>query len=134
MSLNKVILIGNLGKDPELRKTKTGKSVANFSIATYEKQGEEKITQWHNIVAWEKTADNCAKYLAKGRQVYVEGKLQTSTYETDSGEKRMKVEVVAHNVVFLAGRDKSTENKKDDDAPSKGRPASGNNSYDDLPF
>lgn len=105
-SLNKVMLIGNLGQDPEKRVTNTGQSVANFSIATTERwldksgQRQEK-TEWHRVVVWGPQADNCAQYLSKGRPVYVEGRLQTREWNDKDGNKRYTTEVVAQRVQFL---------------------------------
>jgi single-strand DNA-binding protein len=108
-SVNKVILIGNLGRDPELRYTKSGQAVANFSLATNErwtdKEGaQQERTEWHRIVAWGKTGELCAQYLAMGRTTYVEGRLQTREYEDKEGIKRYTTEVIATNVTFLGGR------------------------------
>ena len=108
-SVNKVILIGNLGRDPELRYTKGGQAVANFSIATNEKWtdkegAQQERTEWHRIVAWGKTGELCAQYLAKGRSTYIEGRLQTREYEDKEGIKRYTTEIVAQNVTFLGGR------------------------------
>jgi single-strand DNA-binding protein len=108
--VNKVILIGNLGRDPELRYTQSGQAVANFSLATSEnwndKTSGERIerTEWHRIVAWGKTAELCSQYLSKGRTVYVEGRLQTREYEDKEGIKRRTTEIVASNVTFLGSR------------------------------
>lgn len=108
MSLNKVMLIGNLGKDPEVRFTSTGKAVANFPLATSEKwtdgegQAQER-TEWHNVVVWGKQAESCGQYLAKGRQVYVEGAIQTRNYDDKEGNKRYITEVKAQRVQFLGG-------------------------------
>jgi len=108
--VNKVILIGNLGRDPELRYTQSGQAVANFSVATSEnwndKSSGERVerTEWHRIVAWGRTAELASQYLAKGRTVYVEGRLQTREYEDRDGVKRKVTEVVASNVTFLGGR------------------------------
>lgn len=108
MSVNKVIIIGNLGTDPELRYTQTGQAVANFRVATNEKwsdkdgQSQER-TEWHRIVVWGRQAENCEKYLAKGRQVYVEGRLQTRDWEDRDGNKRYTTEIVAQSVQFLSG-------------------------------
>ena len=108
--VNKVILIGNLGRDPELRYTQSGQAVANFSIATSEnwndKSSGERVerTEWHRIVAWGRTAELAAQYLSKGRTVYVEGRLQTREYEDSDGVKRRVTEVVASNITFLGGR------------------------------
>jgi single-strand DNA-binding protein len=108
-SVNKVILIGNLGRDPEMRYTQGGQAVTNFTIATTENwtdktsgQKQEK-TEWHRIVAWGKTGELCAQYLAKGRSVYIEGRLQTREWEDKEGIKRYTTEVTANNVQFLGG-------------------------------
>jgi single-strand DNA-binding protein len=104
--VNKVILIGNLGRDPELRYTPNGQAVANFTLATSEnwtnKSGErEERTEWHRIVAWGRTAELCAQYLAKGRTVYIEGRLQTREWENKEGQKQRTTEVQAQTVQFL---------------------------------
>ncbi|MAE94774.1 MAG: single-stranded DNA-binding protein [Deltaproteobacteria bacterium] len=106
--INKAILIGNLGRDPELRYTPNGTAVTNFSLATSEsfnnKQGQrEERTEWHRIVVWGKVAENCAQYLSKGRTVYVEGRLQTREWENKEGQKQRTTEVVAQTVQFLGG-------------------------------
>ena len=108
MSVNKVILVGNLGKDPEVRYTQTGSAVANFSIATSEvwndRDGKrQERTEWHNIVVWGKQAESCGQYLSKGRQVYVEGSIRTRSYDDKSGNKRYITEVVAQRIQFLGG-------------------------------
>ena len=108
MSVNKVILVGNLGKDPEVRFTNTGSAVANFSIATSDvwndRDGKrQERTEWHNIVVWGKTAEHCGQYLAKGRQVYVEGSIRTRSYDDKSGNKRYVTEIVAQRIQFLGG-------------------------------
>ena len=113
--VNKVILIGNLGKDPEVRYTPGGQAVANFTIATNEnwtdKQGQkQERTEWHRVVVWGKTAENCGEYLSKGRQVYIEGRLQTREWTNKEGAKQYTTEVVANpvgGVVFLSGGDRS---------------------------
>jgi single-strand DNA-binding protein len=104
--VNKVILIGNLGRDPELRYTQGGQAVANFTLATTEnwtnKTGErEERTEWHRIVAWGRTAELCAQYLAKGRTVYLEGRLQTREWENKEGQKQRTTEIHAQTVQFL---------------------------------
>ena len=106
--VNKAILIGNLGRDPELRYTQNGQAVTNFSLATSEswtdKNGERsEKTEWHRIVAWAKTAELCAQYLSKGRTVYIEGRLQTRDWEDKEGVKRQTTEIVANTVQFLGG-------------------------------
>ena len=108
-SVNKAILIGNLGRDPELRYTKDGRPVANFTLATNErwrdKEGNtQERTEWHRIVVWDKQAENCAQYLQKGRSCYVEGRLQTRDWEDKEGHKRQTTEVVAQQVTFLGSR------------------------------
>jgi single-strand DNA-binding protein len=108
MSVNKVILIGNLGKDPEVRFTQTGSAVANFSIATSEqwndRDGKRQVrTEWHNIVVRGKQGETCGHYLAKGRQVYVEGSIRTRSYDDKTGTKRYVTEIVAQRIRFLGG-------------------------------
>jgi len=107
MNVNKVILVGRLGKDPEVKYTPTGLAIGNLSLATTEtykdKQGAEaKRTEWHKIVVFGKAAENCKKYLTKGRGVYVEGKLQTRSWEKD-GIKHYSTEIIAQTVQFLFG-------------------------------
>ena len=108
--LNKVMLIGRLGSDPEIRYTPDGTAVANFSIATSEEwkdknSGEKKErTEWHRIVAWRKLGELCGEYLSKGRQIYVEGRLQTRSWEKD-GVTRYTTEIIASDVQFLGAKD-----------------------------
>ncbi len=110
MSVNKVILVGNLGRDPEIRYLPSGQPVANFSVATTERfkgrDGQMKDqTEWHNVVVYGKQAELCGQYLKKGRQVYVEGRLTTRQWEAKDGSgKRSRTEVVALRVQFLGGR------------------------------
>jgi single-strand DNA-binding protein len=106
--VNKVILIGNLGKDPEVRFTPSGAAVSNFNIATNEswtdKSGQkQERTEWHRIVVWGKLAELCGEYLKKGRQCYVEGRLQTREWTDKEGKKNYTTEVVAQSVQFLGG-------------------------------
>jgi single-strand DNA-binding protein len=108
MSLNKVMIIGNLGRDPELRYTQSGSAVANLNIATNESwvdknQQMQERTEWHRVVVWGRQAENCEKYLAKGRQVYVEGRLQTREWQDKDGVTKYTTEIVAQNVQFLSG-------------------------------
>lgn len=125
-SVNKVILIGNLGRDPELRYTQGGQGVANFTLATNERwrdkdgQNQER-TEWHRIVVWGKQAENCAQYLQKGRSCYIEGRLQTREWEDKEGNKRQTTEIVAQNVTFLGGRDGAQRGA----GPGPGQQASG---------
>ena len=109
MAINKAILVGNLGKDPELRYTASGQAVATFSLATTEKfknkGGEQQErTEWHNIVAWGPLAEICGKYLVKGKQVYVEGRIQSRTYDDRDGNKRYITEIVISDMQMLGGR------------------------------
>ena len=106
-SVNKVILVGNLGKDPELKYTQAGKAFCNFSIATTEAWNDaagvkQEKTEWHRITVWAKQAENCGKYLKKGSSAYVEGRLQTRSWD-HNGEKRYATEIVADSVKFLGG-------------------------------
>lgn len=118
-SVNKVILIGNLGKDPEVRYAPSGVPLAKFSLATNEgykdKSGEwQERTEWHNIVAWQRTAEIVGEYLQKGARVYIEGRLQTSSWDDkQSGEKKYRTEIVAREIVLLGGgRDTNTASAK----------------------
>jgi single-strand DNA-binding protein len=129
-SLNKVQLIGNLGKDPEVRTTQSGDSVASFSLATTDhwtdQAGEkQERTEWHNIVAWKKLAEICSQYIHKGSKVYIEGRLQTRSYDDkeNPGKKKYFTEIVAQNLIMLDGK------KADGAAPAA--PTSGDQ---DLPF
>src|SRR5215470_2172960 len=109
-SVNKVILIGNLGKDPEIKYTPSGVPVAKFSLATNErykdKSGEwQDRTEWHNIIAWQRLAEIVGEYVKKGSKIYIEGRLQTSSWEDkQSGEKKYRTEIVAQDLVLLGGR------------------------------
>ena len=147
--VNKVILVGNLGKDPELSYLPSGQSVAKFSLATSrsykDKSGEVKEeTEWHNIVAWGKLGEICAQYLKKGRQAYVEGRIQTRTWEGRDGNKRTSVDIVAEDVQMLGGRgDGSSEGAGRPASPSRERaPADATSDEsgsaqitdDDIPF
>jgi single-strand DNA-binding protein len=108
-SVNKVILIGNLGRDPEVRYTPSGTAVANFTLATTEnwtnKDGEkESRTEWHRVVAWGRLGEICGEYLSKGSQVYVEGSLQTNEWEDQEGNKRKTTEIRAWRMQMLGSR------------------------------
>lgn len=107
-SVNKVILIGNLGRDPEVRFTPSGRAVARFPLATTDswmdqESGRQERTEWHNIVVWGKQAESCGQYLAKGRQVYIEGSIRSRSYDDKDGNKRYVTEIVAQRVQFLGG-------------------------------
>lgn len=106
MNLNRAMIIGNLTRDPESRTTPSGQSVCNFSVATSsqwtDSQGQkQERTEYHPIVAWGKLADICQQYLAKGRKVYVEGRLQTREWEAQDGAKKQRTEIVAENMIIL---------------------------------
>jgi single-strand DNA-binding protein len=108
-SVNKVILIGRLGRDPELKYTPSGAPVAKFSVATDEvfkdRAGEQqRRTEWHNIVAWNKLAEICGEYLTKGKQVYIEGSIRSRQWEDQSGNKRTAYEIVARDMKMLGSR------------------------------
>ena len=141
--INKVIIVGRLGRDPEMRYTPDGTAVANFSVATSDEwkdkqTGEKKErTEWHRIVAWRGLGEICGKYLSKGRQVYVEGKLQTRSWEKD-GQTHYSTEIVASDVQFLGGR----EDNMGGGRPSRDsmgdmgypEPPMANTQDDDIPF
>ena len=139
-NLNKAMIIGNLGVDPEVRYTQSGTAVCNLRIATHErwtsKDGEPgERTEWHNVVVFGKTAENCGNYLSKGRAVYIEGRLQTRKWEDKDGNDRYTTEIVANTVQFLGGRN-------DDADPPRNQPnnSSSRSGYDasfdddDIPF
>ena len=107
--VNKVILIGNLGRDPEIRYTRDGTAVANLSLATSESWNDangqrQERTEWHRVVAWARLAEIAKEYLGKGKQVYIEGKLQTRSWEDKDGHKRYTTEIKADQMVMLGGR------------------------------
>jgi single-strand DNA-binding protein len=107
-SVNKVIIVGNLGKDPEVRYTPSGRAVAKFPVATTDswtdqENSRQERTEWHNIVVWGKQAENCGQYLSKGRQVYLEGAIRSRSYDDKDGNKRYITEIVAQRVQFLGG-------------------------------
>ena len=129
-SVNKVILIGNLGADPELKYTANSKALCNLRVATTDvfkdKGGQrQERTEWHRITVWGDQAENCSKYLAKGRSVYIEGRLQTRTYDKD-GQKHYATDIVADRVVFLGGREGGGARGGGDESYNQdpGRPAS----------
>lgn len=144
--VNKVILVGNLGADPEVRYSSTGTAVANFRIATSEnwtnkEGGKETRTEWHRIVAFGKLAEICAEYLNKGKQVYVEGRLQSRSWEDKEGNKRWTTEVVANNVVMLGSAAEGGPLARDQGDQSRGtggeppeEPPEPAQQDDDIPF
>ncbi len=100
-SLNRIEIIGNIGKETEMRFIPSGKAITTFSVAVNEKYGEKETTEWFNIVTWDKLAENCNQYLTVGQQVFVEGRLQTRSWDDKDGLKHYKTEIVAHRVLFL---------------------------------
>ncbi len=123
--VNKVFLIGRLGQDPEVRYTPNGGAVANFSMATSEswndKSGQkQEKTEWHRIVVWGKLGELCGQYLSKGRQAFIEGRLQTREWVDKEGQKKYTTEIVANNVQFLGspGEKSNTQNAGNDFAPT----------------
>ena len=138
--VNKVILVGNLGKDPEVRYLEGGTAVANFPLATSEvykdKSGERKeITEWHNIVMWRGLAEIAEKYLKKGNSIYVEGKLRTRSWDDKEGVKRYTTEVLADNMTMLGGKSSGSGDNSSNAGESKPAPQVDESSAtDDLPF
>lgn len=141
MAVNKVIILGNLGADPELRYSASGAAVCNFRVATNERWTDkdgttQERTEWHKVVVWGRQAENCEKYLAKGRQVYVEGRLQTREWDDKDGNKRHTTEVIAQSVQFLSGGNSSNSSNSSDDGASSYDAGSydGAGFADDIPF
>jgi single-strand DNA-binding protein len=141
VSVNKVILIGNLGKDPEVRYTPNGRAVARFSIATSEMWTDtdgnrQERTEWHNIVVWGKQGETCGQYLAKGRQVFIEGSIRSRSFDDKNGNKRYVTEIVAQRVRFLGGGGGTRVAPEAEAGPSGETPAAGEPPPldDDIPF
>lgn len=137
-SINKVILIGNLGRDPEVRYTPSGTAVANFSIATTEnwtnKDGEkESHTEWHRIVAWGRLGEICGEYLSSGKQVYIEGRIRTNEWEDQEGNKRQNKEIVALTMQMLGSRAQAEPSSDESPSPEPDTASSGP-TEDDIPF
>ena len=141
-SVNKVILIGNLGSDPELKYTPSGAAVTNFNVATNEvwndKDGnKQERTEWHRVVLWRKLAEIAGEYLKKGSKVYLEGRLQTRSWEDKDGVKRYTTEVVADNMTMLDAKGEGGGSSGASSAPppaSEAPPAADSGAEDDLPF
>jgi len=143
-SVNKVILVGNLGKDPEVKYTPSGVPVAKFSLATNErykdKGGEwQERTDWHNIIAWQRLAEVVGEYVSKGSKVYIEGKLQTSSWEDrQSGERKYRTEIVARDLLLLGPHQNGTGNQAapphNSDQPEPTNAGLGEITDDDIPF
>ncbi len=139
--MNKAIILGRLGQDPELKHTPSGAAVCNFSVATSETwndktsgQKQEK-TEWHNIVVWGKLAELCNQYLSKGRQALIEGRLQTRSWEDKEGNKRYTTEINASNIQFVGGQGASNEPKQESQSqPEYKVETDANFASDSIPF
>ncbi len=121
-SLNKVMIIGHLGRDPEMRYTPSGKPVTTFTVATgrlwKSSDGEQHSeTEWFNVVAWGSLAERCKNYLSKGQQVYVEGRLQTRKWDDNEGSKHVSIEIVANEMLMLGERKESYNSQNGDSTP-----------------
>ena len=132
--VNKVIILGRLGRDPEIRHTQGGSAVCNMSVATSRKwrdksNNDQEETEWHRIVVWGNQAEPCAKYLSKGREVYVEGRLKTNKYTDKEGVEKYATEIVAERVQFIGGRSQGGQSSNTGDAPYGPIDSS-----DDIPF
>jgi single-strand DNA-binding protein len=137
--VNKAIIVGNLGKDPDVRFTPSGRAVCKFPVATSERwtdqQGQkQERTEWHNIVVWGKQAETCGQYLAKGRQVYVEGSIRSRQYDDKDGNKRYITEIVARDVRFLGGGGGRASMEAGITAPPGEDVESSGAEEDDIPF
>ena len=108
-SLNRVQIIGNCGSDVEMRFTPNGTPVADFRVAVNDKYGEVETTEWFRVVVWQKLAETCNQYLSKGRQVYVDGRLQTKKWDSEDGQTHYKTELIASRVLFLGKREEADE-------------------------
>jgi single-strand DNA-binding protein len=137
--VNRAILIGNLGHDPEIRHTTSGQAVAHFTLATTEvrtnKDGKrDEFTEWHRIVAWGRLAEICGEYLSKGKTVYIEGTLRTRSWEDKEGKKRWTTEVIAQNMQMLGGLSKAESTPETDDKLIEGFSEESFSSDNDYPF
>ena len=130
--INKAILVGRLGKDPEKRTTPSGKTVCRFTMATDSGFGEKRVTDWHSIVCFDRQADFVSNYLRKGSLVYVEGRISYNSYEKD-GQKRTFTEIVANTVQSLSGRNDSGSAGGNFDVAQYDSPAYGGSSYNSAP-
>lgn len=137
--VNKVILIGNLGKDPEVRSLEGGVKVANFSLATsesYKDKSGNRVdqTEWHNIVLWRSLAEVAEKYLRKGMQIYLEGKLRTRSWEDKEGNKRYTVEIVGDTFTILTKKNQEDSGSNQSGPNQQTESSSSSGTADDLPF
>jgi single-strand DNA-binding protein len=139
--VNKVILVGRLGQDPEIKTVGSGQNVARLNVATSEnwtgKDGtKQERTEWHRVVVWGRQAENCAKHLSKGRQVYIEGRLQTRSWEDPQGQKKYSTEIVASTVQFLGagGAERATSTTNEDSQLNDFGPEPSFDSGEEIPF
>ncbi len=137
--VNKVILVGNLGKDPEVKYLDSGVAVANFSLATTEsyknKEGERvNQTEWHNIVLWRGLAEVAEKWLKKGSSVYIEGKIKTRKWEDKDGNTRYNTEILADNMTMLGSKSTSEPATSTTSEPTTSEQQAATDTADDLPF
>ena len=139
-SVNKVILVGNVGQDPEVKYTASGVPVAKLSLATNElfkdkNDAWQDRTEWHSVVAWQRLAEIVGEYVRKGSKVYIEGKLQTSTWEDkQSGDKKYRTEIVARDIVLLGSRDNGPEGREEMSSGQSSPEPSPAAVDDDIPF
>lgn len=133
-SLNRVILIGNLGKDPDIKYSQAGLAIVNFSLATTEKIKEEQKTEWHNIVVFGKLAEVCGKYLSKGKQVYIEGRIQTEEWTDKDGVKRYTTKIIANQMIMLGVKGEEKSDVKEDKHQKEMKAYESQKQDDDLPF
>ena len=137
--MNKIILIGNLTRDPESRTTPSGHTVCNFDIAVNDRRGGQENTMYFRISAWDRTGESCQRYLSKGRKVFVAGPLSARTYQANDGTTRVSLEVNANDVEFLSSRNDDMGNGGYAPAPSAPAPMAQNSGFtavetDELPF
>ena len=142
-SVNKVILVGNVGKDPEVKYSPSGTPIAKFSLATNEKYKDrsdewQERTEWHNIVAWQRLAEIVGEYVKKGAKLYIEGKLQTSSWEDrESGTKKYRTEIVARDLVLLGSHENSSSDdrhKRNGNQHEAAHASSAESTDEDIPF
>ncbi len=126
-NLNKIMIIGNVGKEPEMRFTPDGKAVTSFSVAVNDKYGETEHTEWFRVTAWGRLAETCNEYLEKGQQVYVEGRIKLNQWDDNEGKNHSQLEINANQVVFLAKKKGSDEAMVVGDGVTELEP-------EDLPF
>ena len=137
--INKAIIIGNLGADPEIRYTQSGSQVATFNVATTERWRDQsgtmqESTEWHRIVAWQRLAEICGEYLHKGSRVYIEGRIQTRKWQDQSGNDRYTTEIVAREMKMLDRRESGSSGMGSQDSGTSEPPPYGSSMGEDVPF